>query len=280
MKPRTKPKLGQNFLRDTDAQRRVVAALGNLSGQTVLEIGPGHGVLTDLLAPHCRRLLAVELDANLATELRLRFVDQPSVSIIEGDVLTTDLCRLLAEEPGAHIIGNLPYYITSEILLELFDASERCRLGRAVLMMQHEVAERVTASPGVSDFGVLSATAQMHAQAEMLFTLPPAAFSPQPDVDSTVVRFEFHARFDELAVDRGGFIAFLRASFAQKRKTLGNNLRAAGVPAGVVEEAWPEALDSAVRAEAVPLETMALLYRELRDLAPSAIAPLRVGHNR
>ena len=130
-------------------------------------------------------------------------------------------------------------------------------------MMQREVAERVAAAPGVRDYGVLSATTQMYAHPQLLFTLQPNAFSPAPEIDSTVVRLEFASRFAELAVDRAGFIAFLRRSFAQKRKTLVNNLRAAGFAAEVIERAWPERLAREVRAEAVPLETMAELYRRL-----------------
>ena len=265
-RPTAKPRLGQNFLIDARAQQAIVEALGDVSDRVVVEIGPGHGALTTLLAPRCRRLLAIEVDASLAAGLRFRFRNQPSVEVIEADVLATDLCDLLRGEPGADILGNLPYYITSDILLQLFDASERCVLGRAVLMMQREVAERITAAPGVSDFGVLSATTQMHAQAQLLFTLPPGAFSPPPEVDSTVVRLEFGSRFAELGVDRSGFITFVRASFAQKRKTLANNLRAAGFPVEAIQSAWPASLAREVRAEAVPLETMAALYRALRTL--------------
>jgi 16S rRNA (adenine1518-N6/adenine1519-N6)-dimethyltransferase len=147
--------------------------------------------------------------------------------------------------------------------MRLFEAGTRGLLTRAVLMMQREVAERLAAKPGVRDYGLLSATTQMNAQVETLFTLPPSAFSPPPDVFSTVVRLEFHPRFGELGVQAAAFDRFLRACFAQKRKTLANNLRAAGYPAEDLNAAWPAELPLQARAESVPLEQMALLYRAL-----------------
>jgi 16S rRNA (adenine1518-N6/adenine1519-N6)-dimethyltransferase len=130
-------------------------------------------------------------------------------------------------------------------------------------MMQREVADRIAASPGVSDYGALSAFTQLHAHVETLFTLPPSAFSPAPDVYSTVVRLDFAPRFAELRVDPEGFNRFLRASFAQKRKTLANNLRSAGYNATQIQQAWPHDLPAQIRAEAVSLESMAELYRSL-----------------
>jgi 16S rRNA (adenine1518-N6/adenine1519-N6)-dimethyltransferase len=130
-------------------------------------------------------------------------------------------------------------------------------------MMQREVAERIAAAPGASEYGALSAATQMHARVTNLFTLPPSAFSPPPEVYSTVLRMEFAPRFGELGVDFEGFNRLLRASFAQKRKTLANNLRAAGYSAEQVAAAWPQGLAAQVRSEGVPLETMAALYRGL-----------------
>jgi 16S rRNA (adenine1518-N6/adenine1519-N6)-dimethyltransferase len=125
------------------------------------------------------------------------------------------------------------------------------------------VAERVSAAPGVRDYGLLSATAQMHASVEMLFTLPPEAFSPPPDVYSSVIRLDFESRFEELAVDEPGFDRLLHASFAQKRKTLANNLRAAGYSADTLRSRWPAAIPEQARAESLPLEAIAELYRAL-----------------
>jgi 16S rRNA (adenine1518-N6/adenine1519-N6)-dimethyltransferase len=269
-----KPKLGQNFLVDENARQAIVAALGDISERTVIEIGPGHGAITDLLAPRAKRLIALELDHALVAELTFRFRDQPHVEIVETDVLDADLSALIPSGETADVIGNLPYYITSDILLKLFAAAKDGLLARAVLMMQREVADRLSAAPGVRDYGLLSATTQMHAQVDSLFTLPPEAFSPPPEVFSTVLRLHFAPRFAELGVDAAGFDRFLKTLFAQKRKTLQNNLRAGGFPPDRVAAAWPGSIPAQARAESVALEPLAELYRALAstaaELAPNA----------
>ena len=263
MQMKHKPKFGQNFLVDDAARHAIVDALGNVTKRTVVEIGPGHGAITEILAGRCQRLLALELDRALAAELTFRFRDQTQVQIIEGDFLKADLRALVPEGETIDVIGNLPYYITSDILLKLFAAGNTGLVSRAVLMMQREVADRVAAEPGVRDYGLLSATAQMNAQVENLFTLPPSAFSPPPDVYSTVLRLHFAPRFAELGVDAEGFDKFLKRCFAQKRKTLQNNLRAAGYAPEELAAAWPASIPAQARAESLELEPMAELYRSL-----------------
>lgn len=264
-----KPKFGQNFLIDDIARHAIVDALGDLSNRTVIEIGPGHGSITEILADRCQRLIALELDPALAAELTFRFRNQPQVQIVEVDVLKADLRSLVPEGETADVIGNLPYYITSDILLKLFAAGNAGLLARAVVMMQREVADRVSAAPGIRDYGLLSATTQMNAQVEHLFTLPPEAFSPPPDVYSTVLRLHFAPRFTELGVDAPGFDAFLKQTFAQKRKTLQNNLRAAGYSVEQLAAAWPDSIPPQSRAEALPLESMAQLYKALPQIKTS-----------
>jgi 16S rRNA (adenine1518-N6/adenine1519-N6)-dimethyltransferase len=271
-----KPKLGQNFLIDDAARQSIVDALGDVSGRTVIEIGPGHGAITSLLAARCKRLIAIELDPALAAELRFRFRNEPQVEVLEADVLEVDFAALMLPGETADVVGNLPYYITSPILMRLFAAGTRGVLERAVVMMQREVADRLSAAPGCREYGLLSATTQMNARVETLFTLPPAAFSPPPDVYSTVLRLEFAPRFVELGVDAAGFDAFLRRCFAQKRKTLANNLRAAG-HAGArgystdeLRDAWPDEIPALARAESLALEPLAALYRALGPLRQDA----------
>jgi 16S rRNA (adenine1518-N6/adenine1519-N6)-dimethyltransferase len=259
-----KPKLGQNFLVDDAARHAIADALGDIGSRTVIEIGPGHGAITEILAGRARRLIALELDRALAAELTFRFRDHDNVRIVEIDVLKADLGSLIPAGETADVIGNLPYYITSDILLKLFSAGSEGLLRRAVLMMQREVAERVAAEPGVRDYGLLSATAQMNAQIATLFTLPPSAFSPPPEVYSTVLRLEFAPRFAELGVDSAGFDAFLRHCFAQKRKTLRNNLRAASHTAEALADAWPASIPEQARAESLDLPAMAEFYRVLK----------------
>jgi 16S rRNA (adenine1518-N6/adenine1519-N6)-dimethyltransferase len=258
-----KPKLGQNFLVDDAARHAIVDALGDLSKRTIIEIGPGKGAITEILANRCQRLIALELDRELAPALTFRFRNQPNVQIIEADVLKTDLRNLVPANEAADVIGNLPYYITSDILLQLFAAGRSGILTQAVVMMQREVADRVSASPGVRDYGLLSATAQINAEVEHLFTLPPSAFSPPPEVYSTVRRLRFAPRFEELGVDPAGFDAFLKQIFAQKRKTLQNNLRAAGYTPQQLAAAWPASIPAQARAESLALEPTAELYRAL-----------------
>jgi 16S rRNA (adenine1518-N6/adenine1519-N6)-dimethyltransferase len=271
-----KPKLGQNFLIDDAARQSIVDALGDVSGRTVIEIGPGHGAITSLLAARCKRLIAIELDPALAAELRFRFRNEPQVEVLEADVLEVDFAALMLPGETADVVGNLPYYITSPILMRLFAAGTRGVLERAVVMMQREVADRLSAAPGCREYGLLSATTQMNARVETLFTLPPAAFSPPPEVYSTVLRLEFAPRFVELGVDAAGFDAFLRRCFAQKRKTLANNLRAAG-HAGArgystdeLRDAWPDEIPALARAESLALEPLAALYRALGPLRQDA----------
>lgn len=265
-----KPRLGQNFLVDDDACQRIAGALGDTAARTLVEIGPGHGAITGLLAPHCARLHCVEFDPALARELAFRFRNDSHVMVHQADILRTDLGALAPAGETLDVVGNLPYYITSDILLHLFAAARAGVVARAVLMMQREVAERIASAPGHSDYGPLSAFTQLHAHVTRLFTLPPGAFDPPPDVYSTVLRLDFAPRFAELGVEAEDFNRFLRSSFAQKRKTLSNNLRSAGYSAAQLSAAWPSSIAAQARSEAVPLEAMAELYRALAAAGAAA----------
>jgi 16S rRNA (adenine1518-N6/adenine1519-N6)-dimethyltransferase len=260
----TKPKLGQNFLVDEQAARRIVAALGDIASRTVVEIGPGRGAITESLAERAGNVIAVEFDRELVAGLRERF-DAARVVVVEQDVLRFDFAAAVAEAAKKlRVVGNLPYAITSPILLKL--AASHTALDVAVLMVQREVADRVTAAPGTRDYGLLSVTMQMYGTVEQLFTLPPSAFEPPPNVYSTVFRWRFAPRFAELGVEEAGFSRFLRQIFAQKRKTLANNLRAAGVTLEAAGVALTAAgIEQRSRAEAVPVEGLALLWRGLQE---------------
>jgi 16S rRNA (adenine1518-N6/adenine1519-N6)-dimethyltransferase len=269
---RSKPKLGQNFLNDDAAAQRIVAALGDISGHTVIEIGPGGGALTGTLAARAGRLVAIELDRELAAGLCARFAPE-KVSIVEQDVLNFDFAAA-ANAAGERLIvaGNLPYGITSQILLKL--AASHASLDRAVLMVQREVADRVVAHPRSRDYGLLSITVQMHGPVERLFTLPPSAFTPPPDVQSTVFRWRFAPRFAELGVEERGFLRFARQAFAQKRKTLANNLRAAGIAPAAVSAALAHAqIAVQARAEELSIEELADLWCALQKDDPTQTNP-------
>jgi len=270
---RSRPKLGQHFLVDSTAATRIVEALGDISQGTILEIGPGRGALTSLLAKQARRLIAIEIDRVLAAQLRMNFSQEPNVEIIEGDVLAIDFHTLFGPKPGStrpgmnhqpevvRVVGNLPYFITSDILLRLFEF--RQYFETIVLMVQREVADRLAAAPGRSDYGLLSATTQLYARVEKLFTLPPDAFSPPPKVDSTVVRLRISPKIDSLRVPEAEFISFLKLSFGQKRKTLWNNLKSQYKPAVLRAALEKAGVKPTVRAEALSLEKSAALFRAL-----------------
>jgi 16S rRNA (adenine1518-N6/adenine1519-N6)-dimethyltransferase len=267
----SKPKLGQNFLRDPEAIERIANALGDLKDATVVEIGPGSGAITHALAARAQQVVAVELDKELAAFLRDRF-PAGNVQVIEADVLQFDFAAAAARAgKRLAVAGNLPYYITSPILLKL--AESYAALDRAVLMVQRELADRIVAIPGSRDYGVLSVTVQMYGPVETLFTLPPYAFSPPPDVHSTVFRWRFAPRFSELGVDKEGFIAFVRAAFAQKRKTLANNLRAAGYASAAIAETLAHTgVQAQARAEALSSEDLARVWMHLPPKEPPRAA--------
>jgi 16S rRNA (adenine1518-N6/adenine1519-N6)-dimethyltransferase len=268
-----KPKLGQHFLRDESAAQKIVEALGDVSQKTVLEIGPGTGVLTRRLVARARRVIAIEFDKVLAAQLRMRFALASNVEIIEGDVLAIDFDTIFGPKPGisrpgleyapdpASLVGNLPYYITSDILLRLFEY--RRYFHNLIIMVQREVADRIVAKPGSRDYGLLSATAQLYAKVEKLFTLAPGAFNPPPKVHSTALRLTLAPQLDELCVTEDAFIDFLKLSFGQKRKTLWNNLKLQYEPATLKAALEQAGVKANVRAEALPLEKTAALFRAL-----------------
>ena len=275
-----KPRIGQHFLADDSAAARIVNALGDISQSTVLEIGPGRGALTSLLASRSRRLISIELDRVLAAQLRMKFSNASNVEIIEGDILAIDFHSLFGPKPGAsrpglvhkpepaHVVGNIPYYITSDILLRIFEF--RQYFSTIVIMVQREVADRITARPGGSNYGLLSATAQLYANVEKLFTLQPGAFSPPPKVQSTVIRLTIAAKLANLDVAEDGFVEFLKLSFGQKRKTLWNNLKSRYEPDVLRAALQKTGVKPTVRAEALSLEKTAALFRALTTVNPGS----------
>ena len=272
-RPARKPKLGQHFLRDVSVAQKIVDALGDIAQHSVLEIGPGAGALTNTLARRARRLIAIELDKVLAAQLRMQFAMATNVEIIEGDILSIDLDTIFGPKPGtsrpgleyvpqpAHVVGNLPYFITSDVLLRLFEF--RRYFHTVVLMVQREVADRIVAKPGSSEYGLLSATAQLYTRVEKLFTVPPGAFNPPPKVHSSVLRLTIAPQIEKLQVPEEAFIKFLKLSFGQKRKTLWNNLKSS-YSADPLRQALQDAgVKPNVRAEALPLTKSAALFRAL-----------------
>jgi 16S rRNA (adenine1518-N6/adenine1519-N6)-dimethyltransferase len=272
-----RPRLGQNFLSSPGAAEKIVDALGDISEALVVEIGPGKGALTETLARRAGRLIAVELDRMLATELRFQYSRQPNVEVIEADVLKLDFRTVLNRTIGplndlrplkpsrARVVGNLPYYITSDILLRLFEFHEQFDV--IVIMVQREVADRIAAQPGSRDYGLLSATAQLYSRVENLFTLPPGAFSPPPKVHSSVLRLTLAPRFDELGVSAKDFIDFLKLAFGMKRKMLSNNLKKTYPGQKIRQALLAAGVRADARAESLSLDEMAAIFKSLTAAA-------------
>jgi 16S rRNA (adenine1518-N6/adenine1519-N6)-dimethyltransferase len=246
--PSPRKRFGQHFLRDQGVLTSIVQALGDLTGRTVVEIGPGRGALTDLLVDRAARVIAVEVDRDLAVHLRERYADRPHVTIVEGDVLTTDLPALAA---GPFVLaGNVPYYITTPII---FQALEPPRPDVAVYLVQKEVADRMAAPPGDKIYGALSVNLQAVVTVEWVRKVPPGAFYPPPAVDSAVVRVCPRA---EPVIDPAlepAYRRFVIAAFGLRRKQLIRVVRTVAAldaeralaivqAAGLSPEARPETL--------------------------------------
>lgn len=256
---RARKRFGQHFLEGPWAAK-LIAAIDPLPTDRFIEIGPGRGALTVPLAARVERLLAVEIDRDLAAALTLRSL--PHVDVVLGDVLKADFGELAARlGPGpVRVVGNLPYNISSPILFRLLDASAGGRLLDATIMLQKEVADRLLASPGTGDYGVLTLSTALRADVQRLLSLPPGAFRPAPKVHSAVVRLVFRppppsVRDPEVVVE------LVRAVFQQRRKTLANALASFADSRGVkssvaLEEAG---IDARRRPETLSLDDAARL---------------------
>ena len=223
MQHRPKRSLGQNFLRDASVSRRIVDALDLRSGEDVIEIGPGEGALTGLLIESGAIVAAIEFDRDLAAMLHRRLADRDNFSVVEADALSVDFASVIPHSTlraphSTKLIANLPYNISTPVLQRLIDQREV--FSRLVLMFQKEVVERIRATPGGKERGFLSVIAQNAFEIEYLFDVPPQAFYPTPKVWSAVIRLTPKARENDEAKLR----EVVSQAFAQKRKTLANNL--------------------------------------------------------
>jgi 16S rRNA (adenine1518-N6/adenine1519-N6)-dimethyltransferase len=218
---RARKRFAQHFLEPAWAAK-LVAAISPGSGDRFIEIGPGRGALTVPLASRVDRVLAVEIDRDLAAALAARALR--NVEVVTGDVLSTDLGALAGQLGGSiRVVGNLPYNISSPILFRLLDASASGGLIDATVMLQKEVADRLVASPGTRDYGVLTLTTAIRADVHRLLVLPPGAFRPAPKVHSAVVRVAFRPPPPSVR-DPSAVVEIVRSVFLQRRKTLANAL--------------------------------------------------------
>ena len=219
--PRAKRSLGQNFLVDRRVVDRIMAGFAPTAGDIVVEIGPGQGALTERLIGRVKKLYAIEFDSVLAPQLQVRFSDHSEFEVLEDDALTFDLRRLVPEGHRLRLIANLPYNISTAILQRLFEFADV--LSDCVLMFQREVAERITAVPARKDRGYLTVMTELYFDVDHMFDVPPSAFRPVPKVWSSVVRLV--PKSTNIS-DPDPFRKLVAAGFAQKRKTIANNLKA------------------------------------------------------
>lgn len=222
-------RLGQNFLISEQAVNQIVASASLSSQDTVLEIGPGIGTLTQGLAETGARVVAVELDAKLIEVLATTLAGYDNVRVVHGDILKTDISREIQAEKYK-VVANLPYYITTPIIMTLLE--RRLPIELLVTMVQKEVAQRMTASPGGKDYGALSVAVQYYTDPELLFDVPPNAFIPAPAVDSSVVRCTVREKPPVDIVDERQFFRIVKGAFSQRRKTLANALKTTGLSSG------------------------------------------------
>jgi 16S rRNA (adenine1518-N6/adenine1519-N6)-dimethyltransferase len=262
-------KMGQHFLRDLGWRKRILATLPVSGGETWIEIGAGHGEMTELLAGAAQRVIAIEGDPQLADQLRERVAaernDWAGVEVVSGDVLTQDLAKLAGGE-RFRVYGNLPYYITSPILHRLFATADL--IDSIHIVIQLEVAERIVAQPGRREYGYLSTACQFYSAPKIALKLPPGAFRPPPKVDSALVEMKLPGGRARLGVGGASgekrFLEFVQACFSQKRKTLRNNLRAIASDEWIHTALAAGGLRPDVRAEQLSLAHFAALFRQLK----------------
>ena len=249
--------LGQNFLVDGAVVRAIVEAAEIAPGDRVLEIGPGIGTLTQGLAEAGADVTAVELDKKLPAVLAQTLDAYPNVRIVPGDILKTDIPALMGKD-SFKVVANLPYYITTPILLALLEA--HLPISHLVTMVQKEVADRMVARPGSKTYGALSVAVQYHMAPEIVRSVAPRSFIPAPEVSSAVIACKKHGTPPVSVSDERMFFRVVRASFGQRRKTLFNALSGVGVPKEAVRQALAAAgIDGQRRGETLSLAEFALL---------------------
>ena len=255
-------KYGQNFLIDEHVLEKIIGAAGVTREDFVLEIGPGIGTMTQYLAERAREVAAVEIDRNLIPILQDTLRDCPNVSVIHNDILKVNIAGLAREKNEGRpikVVANLPYYITTPIIMGLFE--KEVPVDSITVMVQKEVAKRMQAGPGTKDYGALSLTVQYYAEAYVAAYVPPNCFIPRPNVGSAVIRLTRHRKPPVSCADCGLMFGLIRASFNQRRKTLQNGLLHAP-ELSFTKEQITEAIralgvDAAVRGEELTLSQFA-----------------------
>ena len=262
-------KFGQNFLIDTHVLDKIIAAADITKDDFVLEIGPGIGTMTQYLCENAREVAAVEIDKKLIPILEDTLSAYDNVTIINEDILKVDIAKLAKEKNGGNpikVVANLPYYITTPIIMGLFES--HVPIDSITVMVQKEVADRMQVGPGTKDYGALSLAVQYYAKPEIVANVPPNCFMPRPNVGSAVIRLTKHAEVPVDVEDEKFMFRIIRASFNQRRKTLANGLNNApdiAVSKENIAKAIEElGVSASIRGEALTLEQFAKLSNILR----------------
>lgn len=264
-------KFGQNFLIDTHVLDKIIRAADITKDDFVLEIGPGIGTMTQYLACAAREVAAVEIDKNLIPILEDTLQDYDNVTVINDDILKVDIAKLAREKNGGNpikVVANLPYYITTPIIMGLFE--KHVPLDSVTVMVQKEVADRMQVGPGTKDYGALSLAVQYYAEPYIVANVPPNCFMPRPSVGSAVIRLTRHAKPPVQVKNEKLMFAIIRASFNQRRKTLANGLKNS-LELEFSKEQIAEAIESlgkgpSIRGEALTLEEFATLSNVFSEL--------------
>lgn len=257
-------RFGQNFLIDANILEKIVAGAGVTREDCVLEIGPGIGTMTQYLAEHAREVIAVEIDKALIPILQDTLSGYDNVTVINDDILKVDMNRLVQTKNDGRpikVVANLPYYITTPIIMGLFESG--VPLDSITIMVQREVADRMQVGPGTKDYGALSLAVQFYAKPEILMYVPATCFMPRPNVGSAVIRLVRYSNPPVQVKDEKWMFRLIRAAFNQRRKTLANSIGNAGI-CGITREHVQEALgrlglSETIRGEALTLEQFAAL---------------------
>lgn len=248
-------KLGQNFLISDEIVNRIIQEADVSENDTIIEIGPGLGALTARLAENAKEVFAIELDENMINVLTERFSLYQNVKIIHGDVLKVNLKELIAEKSNVKVVANLPYYITTPIVMKLLE--EKLNIEQITVMVQKEVGERFTATPNGKEYGAITVSINYYAEPAIVIDVPRDNFNPVPDVDSCVVNLKVRKQYMTLK-DEKTFFKVIKAAFSQRRKNIGNSLTGIGKTKQEIKEMLDTLeIDSNLRAENLSIETFA-----------------------
>ena len=259
--------LGQNFLIDKEVIDAIIDGAAISEEDLVIEIGPGIGVLTQAAAEKAGKVVCIEIDRNLIEIMKFTLDGLTNIKVINDNILKTDLSAIIEEEKGdlehVKVLGNLPYYITTPIIMKLLEENIPCE--SITVMMQKEVADRIISGPGSKSYGAVSVAVQYYAEVSRVVDADKSSFMPAPKVDSTVLRMDVRKEPAVSVSDTEHYFKVVRAAFSQKRKTLLNSLGAMGAPKEVIEKVLKDTgIDSKRRAETLSLEEFAAVSEELK----------------